>query len=217
MRCSVQGEPGGHGDSAAISLLGSSVKLVPLASFAKVFASVVAGKTDCGLIAIEDSLGGGVPGIIDLFLQCELSIAAELNYSVDEEAGVVVRYVLVQRKPALPSVFPMNTQFKTSVVFTTYHGQSGSLFKALSAFAVRGIDITKIESRIANSTVLSNATRKQPMWLQTPTNAIADTKTQTQQHLFYIDAAASVDDEAFVNALRQIREIAPTVWGRFTR
>merc|ERR1711924_480432 len=53
------------------------------------------------------------------------------------------QYILLGREPA---DFDPQQQFKTSLVFTLDEG-SGMLFKALSVFALRDINITKIESR----------------------------------------------------------------------
>ena len=51
------------------------------------------------------------------------------------------RFVLVGRTPAAPE-----TSTKTSIVFTL-NSTPGALFKALAGFALRGIDLTKLESR----------------------------------------------------------------------
>lgn len=73
---------------------------------------------------------------------------------------------------------------KISVVFTLPN-EPGALFKALSAFALRNIDLTKLESR--------------PM------------PSRKWEYLFYVDLKASPDDPACQRALAHLAEIAPTL------
>ena len=71
---------------------------------------------------------------------------------------------------------------KTSIVFSLPN-EPGSLFKALSVFALRGVDLTKLESRPIPG-------RK---W----------------EYLFYADLAAARDDLPCVRALAHMAEFAP--------
>jgi len=73
------------------------------------------------------------------------------------------------------------TQWKTSLVFTT-RNVPGALFRALSALALRDLNLTKIESR---------PLRGKP-W----------------EYLFYVDFLGRTTDTAAVNALNHLREIA---------
>ncbi len=89
------------------------------------------------------------------------------------------RFLVVGRAP-LSATRPD----KTSIVFTLAN-EPGALFKALSAFALRGIDLTKLESRPIPG-------RK---W----------------EYLFYVDLAAARDDLACERALAHLGEFAPMV------
>jgi len=85
-------------------------------------------------------------------------------------------YALRHRAPAKP-----NTPWKTSLVFST-RNQAGALFRALSAFALRDLSLTKIESR---------PLRGKP-W----------------EYLFYVDFLGHLDSPQVRNALGHLRELA---------
>jgi prephenate dehydratase len=72
-------------------------------------------------------------------------------------------------------------QYKTSVVFST-RNVPGALFRSLSAFALRDLNLTKIESR---------PLRGKP-W----------------EYLFYLDFLGHVDDPPCGNALNHLAELA---------
>ena len=64
-----------------------------------------------------------------------------LKSGVQDFADNFTRFLIVSRDPA-----PLGTPDKTTIVFTVSNGP-GALFKALSVFALRDIDLTKLESR----------------------------------------------------------------------
>jgi len=74
-----------------------------------------------------------------------------LDAGIQDAAANVTRFLVLGRDPARPSPVPAHPDgppVKTSVAFSLPDGP-GQLFKALSVFALRGIDLTKIESRPA--------------------------------------------------------------------
>lgn len=99
-----------------------------------------------------------------------------LKRSIEDEKSNYTRFLLVAKKPQL-----FKGKAKTSIVFSTKN-QPGILYKALSVFALRDIDLTKIESRPVRHRV----------W----------------QYHFYIDFIGNTRDEHVRCALDHLGEIA---------
>jgi arogenate/prephenate dehydratase len=100
-----------------------------------------------------------------------------LRSSIQDYEHNITRFLVIARAPLSPA--PPD---KTTIVFTLAN-EPGALFKALSVFALRGIDLTKLESR--------------PM------------PGRKWEYLFYADVAAARENPACERALAHLSEFAP--------
>lgn len=113
----------------------------------------------------------------------EIYSAHILRRSIEDDRRNFTRFFLLRRRDEKRRHTPAETPrgWKTSIVFTL-RDVPGSLFRALSAFALRDISLAKIESR---------PLRGKP-W----------------EYLFYLDFAASVEEERSRKALGHLQELA---------
>jgi prephenate dehydratase len=107
-----------------------------------------------------------------------------LKKSIEDDRRNFTRFFLL-RRPEYARRHPLaggkKTRWKTSLVFTT-RNVPGALFRSLSAFALRDLNLAKIESR---------PLRGKP-W----------------EYLFYLDFLGHVDDPVSQNALGHLGELA---------
>ena len=122
-----------------------------------------AGLTDAA--AIASARAGAVFGLTSLVA------------SVQDFDDNITRFLVIGRTPVKNAVAD-----KTSIVFSLPN-EPGSLFKALSVFALRGIDLTKLESRPIPG--------------------------RPWEYLFYVDLAVARDEVACTRALAHLSEFAP--------
>jgi prephenate dehydratase len=117
------------------------------------------------------------------------SVAAEiyggriLRRSIESDRQNFTRFFLLRRPEFArrhPTPATSHAHWKTTLVFAT-RNVPGSLFRALSAFALRDLNLTKIESR---------PLRGKP-W----------------EYLFYVDFLGRHDSPAAINALRHLGEL----------
>ena len=98
-----------------------------------------------------------------------------LRPDMQDDAENYTRFVVVAPEPVVP-----DGEAKTSIVFSM-DNVPGSLFKSLAVFALRDIDLTKIESR--------------PL------------QGKRWQYLFYVDFVGSLNEERCCNALNHLQEL----------
>jgi prephenate dehydratase len=106
-----------------------------------------------------------------------------LRKSIEDDRQNFTRFFLLTKKPATLKRDKLGSKrpWKTSLVFTT-RNIPGALFRSLSAFALRDVNLTKIESR---------PLRGKP-W----------------EYLFYLDFLGHVEDPVVRNAIGHLRELA---------
>uniref|UniRef100_A0A7R9Z0Y0 prephenate dehydratase n=1 Tax=Pseudictyota dubia TaxID=2749911 RepID=A0A7R9Z0Y0_9STRA len=110
-----------------------------------------------------------------------------LDSDIQDDRSNLTRFLALARDP-LPPI--PGLAYKTSIVFAFKDGP-GRLFKSLACFALRDINLTKIESRPLKEEPLADGLDPGPVQFQ---------------YLFYIDCEASMADEAMRNALRNLEE-----------
>jgi len=69
-----------------------------------------------------------------------------LDCGIEDDANNFTRFLILSRAPCNMASRP-TAAAKTSIVFTPHRNEAGALFKALSCFALRDINLSKIESR----------------------------------------------------------------------
>ncbi|MBZ5608513.1 MAG: prephenate dehydratase [Acidobacteriia bacterium] len=104
-----------------------------------------------------------------------------LRRSIEDDRHNFTRFFLLYRRKDAPRRTTHARQWKTSLVFTT-RNVPGALFRALSALALRDVNLTKIESR---------PLRGKP-W----------------EYLFYVDFLGREDDPRVEKALGHLAEVA---------
>jgi prephenate dehydratase len=111
----------------------------------------------------------------------------------EDEKANYTRFIAIAREPIEPEQQPgWHGEAKTSLAFAG-RNEPGLLFRCMSAFALRDIDLTKIESR--------------------PLRGVP------WEYIFYLDFAGSVSDERCQRALDHLREMASfvRVFGSYLR
>ena len=259
MKVAIQGERGSFSHQAAIQLA-PEAEVLPCARIVEVFDALDARRAQCAVIPIENTLAGSVGEHLDLMLERDVFIHAELRLRIEHnliaapgttlkdlrqvlshpvaldqcrnffrshpritstafyDTAGSVKHVLSQKLKDTGAIASRKaaeeyggkvlmagledekqnfTRFfliqknhrvlakadKVSVVFSLKN-VAGALFKALSVFALRDLDLAKIESR---------PVRGRP-W----------------EYMFYVDILRN-DDEAMKKALDHLAEIAGLV------
>ena len=133
-----------------------------------------------GAVKIMKEIGDPTTASIASRRAAELYGMNILAENIEDNSANFTRFLIVARQP-----LPLSTSdTKTSIAFALKN-EPGSLFKALSVFALRDIDLTKIESR--------------PL------------VGKPWEYFFYIDFAGSTQEEKCRRALEHLNEYATTL------
>jgi len=81
MRVAFQGERGAYSEEAAVALF-EGAEVVPCATLRQVFDAVAGGRTDAGVVPVENSQAGSINETYDLLLAHDLYITGELDLRV---------------------------------------------------------------------------------------------------------------------------------------
>ncbi|XP_057764905.1 arogenate dehydratase/prephenate dehydratase 1, chloroplastic [Salvia miltiorrhiza] len=115
-----------------------------------------------------------------------------LDEGIQDDSDNVTRFLILAREPIIPGT---EGSYKTSIVFTLEEGP-GVLFKALAVFAMRDINLSKIESR---------PQKRRPLRVVDDSNKQGATYFD---YLFYIDFEASMAEPRAQFALAHLQEFA---------
>jgi prephenate dehydratase len=107
-----------------------------------------------------------------------------LKRSIQDYADNITRFIVVTRGASAAEFLGDRPANKTTIVFTLPN-TPGSLFKALSVFALREIDVTKVESRPIPG--------------------------RPWEYLFYLDVASGAQELRCSRALLHLAEFAPSM------
>jgi prephenate dehydratase len=140
-------------------------------------ASAKPGYDTAGSVKMVREQGDPKTGAIASRYAAEVYGMEVLEEGIEDDPANYTRFLAIGCQPIVPQ-----GEAKTSIVFTL-NNQAGAMFKALSVFALRDIDLTKIESR----------PQVGKPW----------------EYLFYIDFAGSSSEVHVQHALENLGEFAP--------
>ena len=207
MRLAYQGEPGAYSEAAALQYGGPQAETLPCKSFEDVFDAVTKTRATHGVVPLENSIGGTIHRNYDLLLDhatveavydtaggaklvAEQKLAGAAALASRRAADVFGLEVLQEAvqdfeynitRFAIIGGAPPADANKTTIVFAL-PSTPGALFKALSVFALRDINLTKLESR--------------PM------------RGRPWEYLFYVEVDAPRSDLGCARALTHLAEFA---------
>ncbi|CAI9117340.1 OLC1v1018716C1 [Oldenlandia corymbosa var. corymbosa] len=118
-----------------------------------------------------------------------------LEDGMEDDSGNLTRFLILAREPFIPRT---GRRFKTSIVFAGNDREGpGVLFKVLSAFGLRNIGLTKIESRPHRSRPIRVLDVAEDDILRT---------AKYFEYIFYVDFEASMAEVRAQNALAEVQE-----------
>lgn len=143
-----------------------------------------------------------------------------LDSNIEDDDNNFTRFLLLSRSPIQP---PVNISSKTSIVFSMRNtNEPASLFKALSVFALRDLNLTKIESRPVKPDVMRQYISKYRTDVaadsrdEEPTTSVVlsppkGVTASKFKYMFYMDFLASTALDASRKAIAHLEEIASFV------
>lgn len=148
-----------------------------------------------------------------------------LEKGIEDDSNNFTRFLLLRTSPVR---IPAGMKCKTSIVFSL-DNIAGALFKALSVFALRDIDLSKIESRPCKPDVMDvlerqfmsmggMMTRMQRQGALVPSSSSSEIASlrrsrdsgdsrATYKYLFYVDFLEALESPNAANAIRHLQEI----------
>ena len=90
---------------AARSKFGASVQYVPQVSIADVFDAVARGNADYGVVPIENSTEGAVNHTLDMFMESDLRICAQIFLKIENHLLAKIPQEEIRRVYSHPQVF----------------------------------------------------------------------------------------------------------------
>ncbi|KAI9912404.1 hypothetical protein PsorP6_005475 [Peronosclerospora sorghi] len=134
-----------------------------------------------------------------------------LERNVEDDAGNFTRFLLLRKQKDVGVRANMDAEYKTSLVFSFVESnEKGQLYKALSAFSLRDIDMAKIESRPWGHTA-EQQYQDMTESRMAPLSLSAESARRKYSYLFYVDLIGHESDENVRNALRHLRELCKFV------
>ncbi len=130
-----------------------------------------------------------------------------LDSNIEDDDINFTRFLLLSKK-SVTEYLTGDVPCKTSIVFSLKN-QAGALHKVFSCFALRDIDLSKIESRPMNSNLL-NILRHSNTSIGIGSGGYAKSEPHFK-YAFYVDFLAPVLSTPAYNALAHLKELAPYV------
>ncbi|MFH1825329.1 MAG: prephenate dehydratase domain-containing protein [Candidatus Firestonebacteria bacterium] len=125
---------------ASLQHFGSSVKHIAVKSISDIFAEVESNRCDYGVMPIESSTEGVITHALDMFIDSDLRICAEI-LSTEDIFNNYTRFLIIGKK-----YVPKTGDDKTSILFSI-RDKTGVLDTMLIPFKKHGINLSNIESR----------------------------------------------------------------------
>ncbi|URE13781.1 Arogenate dehydratase prephenate dehydratase 2 [Musa troglodytarum] len=205
LRVAYQGLPGAYSEAAAAKAY-RDCEPVPCELFETAFDALAQCENTLAKIgvvreAVDDTAGAAKfiathklqdAGAVASSLAAEIYGLDILALDIQDDPDNITRFLMLAREPIIPVT---HKPFKTSIVFSLEEGP-GVLFKALAVFALRNINLTKIESR---------PKRTKPLRI---TDNGSNGRLKYFDYLFFVDFEASMASPNAQNALGHLKELA---------